>query len=88
MKPALMKGGGPYPGGGIPIVTGKVGGTKPTAPGTAWATGSWVREAQVHIKKMLGEKKNINKFHSFHICEALLITCTGIMVTCWLKVSV
>lgn len=44
LKPALMKGGGPYPGGGILMVTGKVGGTRPTALGTAWATGSWMRE--------------------------------------------
>lgn len=42
-----MKGGGPYPGGGILMVTGKVGGTRPTALGTAWATGSWMREIQV-----------------------------------------
>lgn len=41
LKPGLMKGGGPYPGGGIPMVTGKAGGTKPTPLGTAWATGSW-----------------------------------------------
>lgn len=43
LKPALMKGGGPYPGGGMPMV--KVGGTRPTAPGTAWATGSWWRDS-------------------------------------------
>lgn len=39
LNPALRKGGGgPKPGGGIDMVTGKVGGTRPTA-GTVCATG-------------------------------------------------
>lgn len=29
----------------MPMVTGKVGGTKPTALETAWATGSWKTQA-------------------------------------------
>ena len=48
-----MKGGGPYPGGGILMVTGKVGGTKPTALETAWATGSWTKQIYGHKHRMV-----------------------------------
>lgn len=81
-----MKGGGPYPGGGIPMETGKAGGTRPTPLGTAWATGSWGRGGG-------GRGGNLESLVHPFTAEGWLgrgsgsRTCTGIMATCWLKVS-
>lgn len=64
----------------------KAGGTKPTALGTAWATGSWVRHNDDY-----DENGQQSEQHApcclqriYRLRRTLFSTCTGIMVTCWL----